>query len=48
LDYIIPPEFLGSKNNKTIIYDMVKTFIERRHFENISLHEILQNFKVDV
>jgi hypothetical protein len=46
LDFVIPPEFWGNKNNKTVIYKMVKIFIERRHFEELSLHEVLQGFKV--
>lgn len=46
LDYVIPPVFLSDKNNKTVIYKMVKIFIERRRFEDISLHEVLQGFKV--
>ncbi|CAB4384162.1 unnamed protein product [Rhizophagus irregularis] len=47
LDFIIPPEFWGSKNNKTLIYKMVGIFIERRRFEVLSLHEVLYGFKVN-
>jgi hypothetical protein len=46
LDFIIPLEFWGDKDNKTVIYKMVRIFIERRRFEVLSLHEVLQGFKV--
>jgi len=46
LDFVIPSEFWGGKINKTLIYKMVEVFIERRRFEVLSLHEVLQGFKV--
>ncbi|CAI2170991.1 20378_t:CDS:10 [Funneliformis geosporum] len=46
LDFIIPLEFWGNKNNKTVIYKMVKVFIERRRFDALSMHEVLQGFKI--
>ncbi|EXX61748.1 uncharacterized protein OCT59_007196 [Rhizophagus irregularis] len=48
LDFIFPPELFGDKDNKTVIYNMIRVFIEKRHFEEVSLHEVLQNFKVIV
>ncbi|CAG8439136.1 12769_t:CDS:10 [Funneliformis mosseae] len=46
LDFIIPLEFWGGKNNKTVIYKMVKVIIERRRFEALSMHEVLLGFKI--
>ncbi|CAG8728559.1 8921_t:CDS:10, partial [Rhizophagus irregularis] len=46
LDFIFPPEFFGDKNNKTVIYNMISVFIEKRHSEVVSLHEVVQNFKI--
>ncbi|CAB5208554.1 unnamed protein product [Rhizophagus irregularis] len=46
LDFIFPPELFGDKDNKTVIYNMIRVFIEKRHFEEVSLHEVLQNFKI--
>ncbi|CAB4459538.1 unnamed protein product [Rhizophagus irregularis] len=46
LDFIFPPELFGDKDNKTVIYNMIRVFIEKRHFKEVSLHEVLQNFKI--
>ncbi|RUP46721.1 hypothetical protein BC936DRAFT_146596 [Jimgerdemannia flammicorona] len=47
LKLVIPRDFWGSDSNRKLTFNAVDRFVRMRKFETISLHEILQGFKVN-